>query len=79
MQIRTRLDEVLNELDNVALLRIYDLAMVYQLSSQLQTRKPETMQSDTARLSNYLQAQEALADVDGELSDLLLSMREDRI
>lgn len=79
MLIRMRLDEVLDELDNVALLRIYDLAMVYHLSSQLQTRKQETLQRDTTRLSNYLQAQEALAEVDGELSDLLLSMREDRI
>lgn len=78
MQVRTRLNEVLDELDNVALLRIYDLAMVYQLSGQ-QIRKPETMQSDTERLSNYLQAEEALAEVEGELSDLLLAMREDRI
>ncbi len=79
MHIRTRLDELLNELDNVALLRIYDLAMVYQLSGQLQTRKPETIQNRSVRLSHYLRAQEALAEVQGELSDDIIAMREDRI
>ncbi len=79
MHIRTRLDELLDELDNVALLRVYELAMAYQLGSQFQTRTSERVQNRSDRLSRYLRAQEALAEVKGELSDMLLAMREDRI
>jgi|GEM_PF-3665774 len=79
MHIRTRLDGLLDELDNVALLRIYDLAMVYQVSGQQKRRTPEKVQTESDRLGRYLRAQEALSEVKGELSDLILAMREDRI
>ncbi len=79
MHVRTKLNAVLDDLDNVALLRVYDLAKAYQLSGQLQTRKPETTKNRSVQLNNYLQAQEALAEVKGELSDLIIEMREDRI
>ncbi len=78
MLIRARLDEVLDELDHVALLRIYDLAKVYQLSGQ-QSRSGETTQSIPERLKHYKQAQEILAEVEGNLSDDIIAMREDRI
>ncbi len=79
MQVRTRLNEVLDGLDNVALLRIYDLAMVYQSSSQLQAKKTKTTQSSQERLKHYLRAQEILAEVQGDISDDIIAMRADRI
>jgi len=79
MQVRTRLNEVLDGLDNIALLRIYDLALVYQTSSQLQARNPQKTQSSPDRLKHYLRAQEILAEVQGNLSDDIIAMREDRI
>jgi len=79
MQVRTRLNEVLDGLDNVALLRIYDLAMVYQSSSQLQAKKTKTTQSSQERLKHYLRAQEILAEAQGDLSDDIIAMRADRI
>lgn len=79
MQVRARLNEVLDGLDNIALLRIYDLALVYQTSSQLQARNLQKTQSGPDRLKHYLRAQEILAEVQGNLSDDIIAMREDRI
>ncbi|MFZ1752882.1 MAG: hypothetical protein WBO46_11685 [Caldilineaceae bacterium] len=79
MQVRARLNEVLDGLDNIALLRIYDLALVYQTSSQLQARNLQKTQSSPDRLKHYLRAQEILAEVQGNLSDDIIALREDRI
>lgn len=79
MHVRTKLNELLDELDNVALLRIYDLAKVYQLSGQVQTSRLDPTPNRSVRLRHYLRAQEALAEVKGELSDEIIAMREDRI
>ena len=77
MLIRTRLDEILDELDNAALLRIYDVAKIYQLNRQ--SRSDETVSVGQNQLTHYLRAQEILAEVEGNLSDDIIALREDRL
>lgn len=77
MLIRTRLDELLDELDNAALLRIYDVAKSYQLNRQSTINA--TASARQSYLAHYLRAQEILAEVEGNLSDDIFALREDRL
>ena len=79
MHIRTHLDAFLPHFSALSLLRLSSLAMPSPFRGQLRTRTPETTENRSVRLNHYLRAQEALAGVQGELSDDIIAMREDRI